>query len=148
MSKSVKTATGILLPSSSKVNVPCFTFNNSDNPTGFYYNVGKSTSGGFVEKPDEGNAGGRRLFAFDTWYTFRLEFTMKKPGQTGQEFCVSVYVNGEKFCDSYCFYSDADTSAVNSGTLTVKTGTLNVRFAPQRRINGLIYLDDVKAEFK
>ena len=128
--------------------MPCFTFNNSDNPTGFYYNVGKSTSGGFVEKPDEGNAGGRRLFQFDTWYTFRLEFTMKKPGQTGQEFCVSVYVNGEKFCDSYCFYSDSDTSGATSGTLTVKTGTLNVRFAPQRRINGLIYLDDIKAEFK
>ena len=123
--------------------MPTFDF-NSENPNGFYYNVAKSTTGGFVEEPDGGD-GSRRVFRFNTWYTFRLEFSIRDPGQPGQSFCVSVYVDGFKFCDSYCFYSDKDTSAVDSGTLAVKQGTLNLRIVPQRRINGQIYFDDITA---
>ena len=66
----------------------------------------------------------------------------------GQIFCVSVYVDGQKLGDSYCFYSDKDTSAADSGTLTVKQGTLNLRIVPQSRINGVIYLDDLNASLE
>ena len=120
----------------------CF---NSDNPTGYYFLVGKSTSGGAKEYPDNR----AKLFQFDTWYTFTFRMTIKNYGKSNAQFRVEILVDGVSFGVSECFFSnDYTDSSVSSGSIEFQTGkTVRVRFQPQMRVHALIYVDDVSANY-
>ena len=122
--------------------MPTLRFNQSANPTtGYTFVVGKHTSNSVIESPDNG----AKTFQYGTWYEFTFRLTVKNYGKSNASFKVEIFVDGEKFGDSYCFF--ANSSDVTGGSIAFKQNTqINVRFAPQMRTHALIYVDDVSAK--
>ena len=72
--------------------------------------------------------------------------SVKDLGKSDARFHVDIYVDGEYFGTSSCFYANDDYSSILSGTLLFRDeSTLKIRFAPQMRTHALIFVDDVSA---
>lgn len=125
--------------------MPTLRFSTGSNPTsGYKFVVGKNTSSTLTESPD----GQSRTFAFDTWYEFTFRVFVKDLGGSDAQFHVDIYVDGEYFGTSYCFYATDDYSSLTSGTILFRDeSVLKIRFAPQMRTHALIYVDDVSANY-
>ncbi len=125
--------------------MPTLRFSTGSNPTsGYKFVVGKNTSTTLTESPD----GQNRTFAFDTWYEFTFRVFVKDLGGSDAQFHVDIYVDGEYFGTSYCFYATDDYSSLTSGTILFRDeSVLKIRFAPQMRTHALIYVDDVSANY-
>ncbi|MBO4283701.1 MAG: hypothetical protein J5958_03655 [Clostridia bacterium] len=119
--------------------MPTLRFNSDE--TGYVLVVGKNTSTGTIESPDDQ----KTVFNFGEWYTFTFRISIKNYGKTGAEFKVEISVDGKPFGTSYCFYADGESS-VTGGSIQFRTeATVGVRFAPQARIHAEIYVDDYSA---
>lgn len=125
--------------------MPTLRFDTGSNtPSGYKFVVGKNTATTLTESPD----GQTRTFAFDTWYDFTFRVTVKNLGKSDARFHVDIYVDGEYFGTSSCFYANDDYSSITSGTLLFRDeSTLKIRFAPQMRTHALIFVDDVSATY-
>ena len=119
--------------------MPTLRFNSDES--GYVLVVGKNTSTGTIESPDDQ----KTVFNFGEWYNFTFRITIKNYGKTGAEFKVDILVDGKPFGTSYCFYDDA-ASSVTGGNVQFQTEKpVGVRFAPLARIHAKIYVDDYSA---
>ena len=119
--------------------MPTLRFNSDES--GYVLVVGKNTSTGTIESPDDQ----KTVFNFGEWYNFTFRITIKNYGKTGAEFKVDILVDGKPFGTSYCFYADNESS-VTGGSIQFQTEKpVGVRFAPQKRIHAEIYVDDYSA---
>ena len=75
--------------------------------------------------------------------------SVKDLGKPHPFFHVDIFVDGEYFGTSSCFYANDDYSSITSGTLLFRDeSTLKIRFAPQMRTHADIFVDDLTVNYK
>ena len=114
----------------------CFVLDDKDHPTGIRYADMAHTSSGRTVCQS-------KLFAFDTWYEFTLDFDIKGLDANQPVFNgVTVSVDGEPFYTSKNYYQNGYQSGDH--TFVFENKDVTATFSPQMRCEGDIYLDDLR----
>ena len=124
--------------------MPSLRFNRSSNtPTAYDIVVGKNTSGsGATEFPGGNNA---EQFALGEWHEFTFRLTVKNYLCDNAEFRAAIYVDGEYYGTSRCFF-DPNHNGIDQGDIQLDHGQpIRVRLALQKRTHATVYVDDLKA---